>query len=199
MSFTERSGTLPLHLNAVQPDPSAKIHTCTESPQESSALTEEMEKRTTSGGDSDLVSDSDSDSESCSDSDSQFESVSGSEDSLRESSALPLQEALSMSLKDQTSPEETSPREPQPNKPLKENQMCETTAKAKPKLWIIRKNREQNQQQRKNWELCEGLPLHPFIEDSIIEMFSTLRWEVLMINTHCRCQKMFDHDSWSNR
>lgn len=109
------------------------------------------------------------------------------------------QEALSMSLKDQTSPEETSPREPEPNKTLKENQMCETTTKAKPKLWIIRKNREQNQQQRKNWELCEGLPLHPFIEDSIIEMFSTLRWEVLMLNTHCRCQKMFDHDSWSNR
>ena len=92
MSFTERSGTLPLNLNAVQPDPSAKIHTCTESPQESSALTEEMDKRTISGGDSDLVSDSDSDSESCSDSDSQFESVSGSEDSLRESPALPLQE-----------------------------------------------------------------------------------------------------------
>ena len=134
MSFTERSSTLPLNLNAVQPDPSAKIHTCTESPKESSALTEEMDKQTISGGDSDLVSDSDSDSEPCSDSDSQCESVSGSEDSLRESSALPLQEALSMSLKDQTSPEETSPREPQPNKPLKENQMCETTAKAKPKL-----------------------------------------------------------------
>ena len=89
MSFTEWSGTLPLNLNAVQPDPSAKIDTCTESPQESSALTEEMDKRTTSGGDSDLVSDLDSDSESCSDSDSQFESVSGSEDFLRESPALP--------------------------------------------------------------------------------------------------------------
>ena len=75
ISFTEQSGTPPPNQNPVQPDPSAKIHPCGESPQKSSALSEEMNGEILSGEDSDLDSDSEPDSESCSDSDSLSESL----------------------------------------------------------------------------------------------------------------------------
>ena len=66
MSFTEQSGTPPPDQNPVQPDPSAEIHPCSESPQKSSALSEKMDGEIPSGEDSDSDSDPESDSESCS-------------------------------------------------------------------------------------------------------------------------------------
>ena len=77
MSFTEQSGTPPPNQNPVQPNPSAEIHPCGESPQESSALLEEMNGEIPSGEDCDSDSDPESDSGSCCDSDSRSQSDSG--------------------------------------------------------------------------------------------------------------------------
>ena len=77
MSFTEQSGTPPPNQNPVQPDHSAEIHPCRESPQKSSALSEKMDGEISSGEDSGSDSDPELDSESCSDSYSRSESDSG--------------------------------------------------------------------------------------------------------------------------
>ena len=70
MYFTEQIGTPPPNQNPVQPDPSAEIHPCGEFPQQSSALSKEMDGDISSGEDSESDSDSELDSDSCSNSDS---------------------------------------------------------------------------------------------------------------------------------
>ena len=113
MSFTEQSGTPPPNQNPVQPNPSAEIHPCGESPQKSSALSEEMNGEIPSGEDSDSDSDPESDSGSCCDSDSRSQSGSGL--------VVPSDEISSENLKDHTTPEKSSPLEPDSNAPLKDN------------------------------------------------------------------------------
>ena len=77
MSFTEQSGIPPSNKNPVPPDPSAEIHSCGEYPQNSSALSEEMDGEIHSREDADLDSGSELNSDSCSNSDSRSESGSG--------------------------------------------------------------------------------------------------------------------------
>ena len=110
MCFTKQIGTPQSN----QPDPSAEIHPCGESPQKS-ALSEEMDGEIPSGEDSDSGSDPESDSRSCSDSDSQSEPGPGS--------VIPSEETSSENLKDRTTPKKTSPQEPDSNVRLKVNQI----------------------------------------------------------------------------
>ena len=98
MCFTKQIGTPQSN----QPDPSAEIHPCGESPQKS-ALSEEMVGEIPSGEDSDSGSDPESDSRSC--------------------SVIPSEETSSENLKDRTTPKKTSPQEPDSNVRLKVNQI----------------------------------------------------------------------------